>query len=41
MHYDGIHLQHQQQMIVRFQLEPLMRELAGHKQTYLRGLFDK
>lgn len=41
MHYDGIHLQHQQQMIVRFQLEPLMQELAGRKQPYLRGLFDK
>lgn len=41
MHYDGNSLQHQQQMIVRFQLEPLMRELAGRKQPYLRGLFDK
>ena len=41
MHYDTHQLQHQQQMIVRFQLEPLMRELAGRKQPYLRGLFDK
>lgn len=41
MHYDGISLQHQQQMIVRFQLEPLMQELAGAKRPYLRGLFDK
>jgi len=38
MHYDGIRLQHQQQMIVRFELEPLMAELAGKKQHYLRGL---
>jgi hypothetical protein len=41
MHYDTHQLQHQQQMIVRFQLEPLMRELAGRKQPCLRGLFDK
>ena len=41
MHYDGNRLQHQQQMIVRFELEPLMQQLAGHKQPYLRGLFDK
>lgn len=41
MHYDGISLQHQQQMIVRFQLNPLLRELSGQKQSYLRGLFDK
>ena len=41
MHYDGNRLQHQQQMIVRFQLEPLMQELTGRKQPYLRGLFDK
>lgn len=41
MHYDGNRLQHQQQMIVRFQLEPLMQELSGRKQPYLRGLFDK
>ena len=41
MHYDGIHLQHQQQMIVRFQLEPLMAELSGTKRPYLRGLIDK
>lgn len=41
MHYDGYHLQHQQQMIVRFRLEPLMQELAGKQQPYLRGLFDK
>ena len=41
MHYDGIHLQHQQQMIVRFQLEPLMAELSGAKRPYLRGLIDK
>ena len=41
MHYDGFRLQHQQQMIVRFQLEPLMQELAGEKKPYLRGLFDK
>ena len=41
MHYDGISLQHQQQMIVRFQLEPLMQELAGRQKPYLRGLFDK
>lgn len=41
MHYDGNRLQHQQQMIVRFELEPLMQELAGRKQPYLRGLFDK
>ena len=41
MHYDGIHLQHQQQMIVRFELEPLMAELGGAKKPYLHGLFDK
>ena len=41
MHYDGNRLQHQQQMIVRFELEPLMSELAGQKRPYLRGLFDK
>lgn len=41
MHYDMHRLQHQQQMIVRFELEPLMQELAGRKQPYLRGLFDK
>lgn len=41
MHYDGMHLQHQQQMIVRFQLEPLMAELSGARRPYLRGLFDK
>jgi len=41
MHYDGYRLQHQQQMIVRFELEPLLQELAGRKQPYLRGLFDK
>ena len=41
MHYDGYHLQHQQQMIVRFRLEPLMQELAGKQQPFLRGLFDK
>lgn len=41
MHYDGNRLQHQQQMIVRFELEPLMKQLAGRKQPYLRGLFDK
>lgn len=41
MHYDSISLQHQQQMSVRFHLEPLMRELAGHQQPHLRGLFDK
>ena len=41
MHYDGISLQHQQQMIVRFELEPLMAELGGAKRPYLRGLFDK
>ena len=41
MHYDGMHLQHQQQMIVRFELGPLMDELAGHERPYLRGLFDK
>ena len=41
MHYDGIRLQHQQQMIVRFELEPLMEELAGKQKPYLRGLFDK
>ena len=40
MHYDGHSLQHQQQMAVRFELEPLMAELAGRKQPYLRGLFD-
>lgn len=41
MHYDGMRLQHQQQMIVRFQLQPLMEELAGKQKPYLRGLFDK
>ena len=41
MHYDGIHLQHQQQMIVRFELEPLLQELGGQNKPYLRGLFDK
>lgn len=41
MHYDGNRLQHQQQMIVRFELQPLMEELAGKKKPYLRGLFDK
>jgi len=41
LHYDGISLQHQQQMIVRFELEPLMAELGGAKRPYLRGLFDK
>lgn len=41
MHYDGNRLQHQQQMIVRFELEPLMQELAGRKRPYLRGLFEK
>lgn len=41
LHFDGYHLQHQQQMIVRFQLDPLMKELAGKQQPYLRGLFDK
>lgn len=41
MHYDSHRLQHQQQMMVRFRLEPLMRELAGYKQPYLRGLLDK
>ena len=41
MHYDGNRLQHQQQMIVRFELKPLMSELAGQKRPYLRGLFDK
>ena len=41
MHYDGNRLQHQQQMIVRFELQPLMEELAGKQKPYLRGLFDK
>lgn len=41
MHYDGHHLQHQQQMIVRFQLDPLMRQLNGQTTSRLRGLFDK
>ena len=41
LHYDGISLQHQQQMIVRFELEPLMAELGGAKRPYLRGFFDK
>ena len=41
MHYDGYRLQHQQQIIVHFQLEPLLAELAGRKRPNLRGLFDK
>ena len=43
MHYDTYRLQHQQQVIVRFELEPLMRSLAQPtaKQTYMRALFDK
>ena len=41
LHFDSVSLQHQQQMAVRFRLEPLLSELAGHQQPYLRGLFDK
>lgn len=41
MHYDTHRLQHQQQVIVRFELEPLMHQLAGSRQVYLRGMFDK
>lgn len=36
MHYDAVHLQHQQQLIVRFNLGGLY-----HKEQMLRGLFDK
>lgn len=41
MHYDTYRLQHQQQLIVRFELDPLMRQLSGQKTPRLRGLFDK
>ena len=41
IHYDGMRLSSQQQVIVRFRLEPLLQELAGNRQPYLRGLFDK
>ena len=41
LHFDSVSIQHQQQMAVRFRLEPLLHELAGHQQPYLRGLFDK
>ena len=43
MHYDTYRLQHQQQIIVRFELEPLLRSLAHpvSQSPYLRGLFDK
>lgn len=36
MHYDALHLQHQQQLIVRFNLDGLY-----HRDKMLRGLFDK
>lgn len=43
MHYDTYRLQHQQQVIVRFELEPLMRSLAqpSDKHAYIRAIFDK
>ena len=37
LHYDGLHLQHQQQLIVYFSLEGLKKD----KHTKLRGILDK